>query len=93
MPGKVVIIERFVFSGGWISSRHRHTGPLFVYVIEGSLTVEMENKEPYTIKKGEVFQELPNLVMQARNASSTGPVDFVVFQVLPKGEPFLKRVN
>ena len=92
VPGKVVLIQRFNFNSGFAGGRHLHTGHVFVYVLEGTLLVEMDNKAPYTVKAGELFQELPNEVMRVRNISSTAPVKLLVFQVSPKGEPLIKMV-
>ena len=36
---------------------HRHSGPVFGYMLEGEMLFELEGEAPYPIKAGEVFWE------------------------------------
>ncbi|TDR53310.1 hypothetical protein DFP85_10933 [Halomonas ventosae] len=81
-------IVRFDVGEDWVTDRHIHPGHVFVYVIEGTIEVDVEGEEPRRIAAGEGFQEPPDRPMVARTMSSDG-ASFVVFQVGPKGEPIM----
>jgi quercetin dioxygenase-like cupin family protein len=72
-PGKI---------GGW----HTHPTPVVVYVIEGTLTVEIKGKDPIVTRAGEAYLEPINTVMRATNKGQT-PLKFVAFQVSPPEVP------
>lgn len=56
---------------GAATGRHSHPTPRFVYVLEGSLLLELDGKPPQTFKVGQAFVEMPNAVHNFRNASTT----------------------
>jgi len=70
------------FVGVW----HYHTGPVFVYVLKGELTVESESGTE-TVKVGEIYAEPINNAMLPRNLSKSDDLEFLVFQVGNIGEP------
>jgi len=72
-PGKI---------GGW----HTHPTPVVVYVMEGTLTVEIKGKDPIVTKAGEAYLEPINTVMRAINKGQS-PLKFVAFQVSPPEVP------
>ena len=74
---------------GWIGGKHYHPGHVFVYVLEGAMTLELEGKDPVTIKAGEIYHELPNQVMLAKNPSATEGLKLMVFQVGTHGKPMM----
>ena len=69
------------------TGKHSHPTPRFVYVMEGSVTLEMEGKPPQTFKAGEGFQEVPATVHNFKNASATLPAKALGFQIAKKGQP------
>ncbi len=89
--------EGTVFSGrlkpGWVGERHYHTGDVFVYVVKGSFTVDVDGEERKTFGPGEVYHEAVNKVMQARNLSTKDFTEVVIFQVGDKGEPLMIRAQ
>ena len=89
--------EGTVFSGrlkpGWVGERHYHTGDVFVYVVKGSFTVDVDGEERKTFGPGEVYHEAVNKVMQARNLSTTDSTEVVIFQVGDKGDPLMIRAQ
>ena len=93
MEGKEVIIKHLAIPPGFVGGRHFHPGPVFVYVLEGSLTLEMEGDAPRTINAGELFQEPLQGVMQARNLSTTDWAKIVVFQVGDAGNPMMIKAD
>jgi quercetin dioxygenase-like cupin family protein len=67
---------------------HRHNAHAFVYVLEGSIVMQLRGAEPVTLKAGETFYEGPNDVhIVGRNASDSQPAKFVVFLVKKQGVP------
>lgn len=85
-------VIRFDLPPGFVGERHFHTGDVFVYVDEGSFTVEVEGKTT-TFGPGEVYHEAVNVPMQARNGSTTQQTTIVVFQVGKTGEPLMMKAN
>ena len=62
----------------------------FVYVLEGSVVMQLKGGKEATLTPGQTFYEGPNDVhVIGRNASNTKPAKFVVFLVKDKGAPVL----
>ena len=78
---------------GGATGRHTHPTPRFVYVLEGSVILEMDGKPPQTFGSGEGFVELPGMVHNFRNASASAPAKALGFQVAPKGTPLQTNVQ
>ena len=72
---------------GAASGRHYHPGDEALYVLEGSVTLEYDDKPAVTVKAGESAYNAPKLVHNAKNASTTTPVKIVTFMVSDKGQP------
>lgn len=67
---------------------HRHNAHAFVYVLEGSIVMQVKGGKEMTLTPGQTFYEGPNDVhVVGRNASKTKPAKFVVFLVKNKGTP------
>ncbi len=92
VEGKEVIIKHFAVPPGFVGGRHLHPGPVFVYVLEGELTVETGG-ETLTFKAGELYPEATNSVMQGKNLSTTDDLEFVVFQVGDIGKPMMIKAE
>ncbi|WP_119460315.1 cupin domain-containing protein [Rhodospirillaceae bacterium SYSU D60014] len=71
---------------GW----HTHPTPVYVYVVDGTLTMEVEGKEPRTIMAGEAVAEPLNAPMRVSNEGDQ-PVELVVFQISPPQKQFLEQ--
>lgn len=88
MPGKEGLMLTVEYLPGGASMPHRHNADVFVYVLEGSLIMQVDGKPPVTIGPGQTFYESPSDVhRQSANASKTAPAKFVVFIVKDKGKP------
>ncbi len=72
---------------GAATGRHSHPTPRFVYVLEGAVVLEIDGKPLQTFKTGEAFVEMPNVVHNFRNASTTEPAKGLGFQYAGKGQP------
>ena len=90
--GKTVIIKHFTFPAGFVGGKHSHPADVFVYVLEGELTIETE-KGTRTISAGELYPEVPGMVMRARNVSTSTPTKIVVFQVGETGKPMMIKAK
>ncbi len=73
---------------------HTHNAQALVYVLEGSIVMQVKGGAPTTLKPGETFYEGPDDVhIVGRNASHTAPAKFLVFFVKDKGAPILTPVK
>ncbi|WP_119462318.1 cupin domain-containing protein [Rhodospirillaceae bacterium SYSU D60014] len=96
LPGveaQVVTIDHYTLPPGWIGGKHYHTGPVYVYVLEGSFAIDEQGKERRTLKAGELYKEPLGAPMQARNLNASEPLKIVVFQVTPEGEPQMVKAD
>jgi len=71
---------------------HTHRSPVSVYVLEGAFTLEMEGREPITVRAGQAMVEPPHVKMTGYNRSSTEPLRVVIFYVSDPDTPFLDPV-
>ncbi len=93
MKGKEVNIVHFAAPPGFVGGKHFHPGHVFVYILEGSLIVEMEGDAPRKLGPGDVFQEPQGRTMLARNLSSTQGVKLLVFQIGDEGKPLMIKAK
>ena len=68
------------------TGRHIHPTPRFVYVLEGTIIMEMEGKPAQTFKAGQSFVEMPNMVHAVKNTSTTEPAKSLAFQYAAEGQ-------
>ena len=92
VEGKEVIIKHFAAPAGFVGGRHFHQGPVYLYMLEGELTVETEGGTE-TFKAGQLYVEPANLVMQGKNLSASDDVELLVFQVGDIGKPMMIKVD
>ena len=89
-PGKEGVMITVEYPPGHSDEIHRHNAYAFVYVLEGSVVMEVRGGKEVTLTPGQTFYEGPNDVhIVGRNASQTKPAKFVVFFVKDKGAPIL----
>ncbi len=89
-PGKEVLMINVEYPPGAVDPIHRHNAHAFVYVLEGSIIMQVKGGKEVTLTPGQTFYEGPDDVhVVGRNASSTRPAKFVVFFVKDKGAPVL----
>ena len=82
------------YSPGSSDPIHRHNAYAFVYVLEGSIVMQVRGGKEVTLTPGQTFYEDPSDVhVVGRNASQTKPAKFVVFLVKDKGAPVLVPAN
>jgi quercetin dioxygenase-like cupin family protein len=77
------------------SGPHRHSGPVFGYVLEGEILFELEGERPYPIKAGEAFWEPGFDVVhwQAGNLRPDIASKFVVFMLCAPDVPMMAYLD
>ena len=76
------------YAPGASSAEHRHNAHTFVYVLEGSVVMQVKGGKEVTLGPGQTFYESPDDVHTvSRNASNTKPAKFLVFFVKQQGGP------
>jgi quercetin dioxygenase-like cupin family protein len=88
IPGKEGLVLTVSYPPGGADEIHRHDAHAFVYVLEGSVVMQLRGAESVTLKAGEESYEGPdNVHIVGRNASDSQPAKFVVFLVKKQGVP------
>ena len=89
-PGKEGLMITVVYPPGASDPIHRHNAHAFIYVLEGSIVMQVRGGKETTLTPGQTFYEGPDDVhVVGRNASQTKPAKFVVFFVKDKGAPIV----
>jgi quercetin dioxygenase-like cupin family protein len=89
--GLMIMVE---YPPGGSDPVHRHNAHAFVYVLEGSIVMQVKGGKQVTLKPGQTFYEDSNDVhIVGRNASKTQPAKFLVFLVKDKDAPVLVPVK
>ena len=78
---------------GGNSPRHKHPVPTFIYVIEGTLFVDVEGAGTREIKAGEGFMEVVDTWHRNRNPSTTQRVQYVLVSAGDDKTPFVIRAE
>jgi quercetin dioxygenase-like cupin family protein len=93
-PGKEGVMLIVEYPPGSTDPVHRHNAHGFIYVLEGSIVMQVRGGKEVTVTPGQTFYEGPSDVhVVGRNASQTQPAKFVVFFVKDKGAPILVLAN
>lgn len=92
--GKEVVMITVTYPPGSSDPVHRHNAHGFIYVLEGSVIMGVNEGKPVTLTPGQAFYEGPNDIHTiGRNASQTKPAKFLVFLIKDKDAPILVPVN
>ncbi len=92
--GKEVRMISVTYLPGGASLPHRHDAQVFVYVLEGSLIMQVRGSAPVTLGPGETFYEGPDDIHQvSANASRSVPAKILVFMVKDKAKPASRPVS
>ena len=94
LAGKEGMMLTVEYEPGASSTQHRHNAHVFVYVLEGSVVMQVEGGKPVTLLPGQTFYESPDDIHSvSKNASDSKPAKFLVFIVKDKGAPPLLPAN
>src|SRR5262245_16725952 len=87
-PGKEVLVIAVEHPPGGSNAIHRHNAHAFVYVLEGSVVMQLKGGQQVTLTPGQMFYEGPNDIhVVDRNASANNPAKFLVLLIKDKGVP------
>lgn len=90
MAGKVATVVIVEFPPGVDDKAHRHPGSVFAYVLEGSVTTQVDPGPVVTYKQGQMWYEPPMHVHRiVRSASKTRPAKLLALLISDKGQPIL----
>jgi quercetin dioxygenase-like cupin family protein len=93
-PGREVVMITVEYAPGGSDPIHRHNAHALVYVLEGSIVMQVKGGQQVTLTPGQTFYEGPEDVhVVGRNASTTKPAKFVVVLVKAKGAPIVTLVE
>ena len=94
LPGKEALMITVEHVPGGASAVHRHNAHAFVYVLEGSVVMQLKGGQEVTLMPGQSFYEGPDDVhVVDRNASTTQPAKFMVVLIKDKGAPAVVPVK
>ena len=94
VPGKEVLMITVEKAPGGSDPIHRHNAHAFVYVLEGSVVIQLKGGKEVTLTPGQSFYEGPDDVhLVDRNASTTRPAKFLAVLIKEKGAPALVPVQ
>jgi quercetin dioxygenase-like cupin family protein len=94
VPGREALTLTVEYPPGSSDPVHRHNADALVYVLEGSVVMQVEGGKPVTLTPGQTFYEGPGDVhVVGRNASTTKPARFLVVLLKKKGAPVLVPVH
>jgi quercetin dioxygenase-like cupin family protein len=88
VPGKEGVMSIVEYAPGQVGSVHRHNADVFVYVLQGTIIMQVRGKPAETLHAGQTFYESPTDIHQVgKNASSTESAKFIVVLIKQKGAP------
>jgi quercetin dioxygenase-like cupin family protein len=94
VPGREVLMITVEYPPGWSDPIHRHNAQAFIYVLEGSVVMQVKGGQQVTLTPGQTFYEgIDDVHLVGRNASTTKPAKFLVLLVKNKGAPVLVPVK
>jgi len=94
IPGKEVSMLTVEYPPGGSDPVHRHYANAFVYVLEGSVVMQVKGGKEVTLTPGQTFYEkFDDVHVVGRNASTTKPAKMLVLLVKDKGAPILVPVK
>ena len=94
LPGKEGLMITVDYAPGAADPVHRHHAHAFVYVLEGSIVMQVKGGKELTLGPGQSFYEDPSDIhVISRNASTSKPAKFLVFLIHQKDAPLVIPVK
>ena len=94
LPGKEITMITVEYPPGWSDPVHVHNAYGLIYVLEGTVVMQVKGGKEVTLTEGQTFYEGPDDVhVVGRNASATKPAKLLVTFVKDKGAPILVPVE
>jgi quercetin dioxygenase-like cupin family protein len=85
-PGKLSIAARVTYEPGARRPKHYHTSQVFFYILEGTMAVQEDGKEPIPLKPGDYLLVKPGTVHAHWNASTAEKLVFTEFTLVDEGQ-------
>lgn len=93
-PGKEGLMISVEYGPGGADPIHKHDAHAFVYVLEGTIVMQLKGEKEVTLSPGDTFYEGPSDIhLVGRNASTSEPAKFIVLLLKDKDAPALKPVE
>jgi quercetin dioxygenase-like cupin family protein len=93
-PGKEALMISVEYPPGAVDPVHRHDAHAYVYVVEGTIVMQVRGGKAVTLKPGDTFYEGPDDIHTVgRNASNTKRAKFIVLLLKDKDKPVLTPVK
>ncbi len=86
VPGKVIIFSRTTYKPGAHVAKHYHTSQIIFYILQGSMGVKDDGKDPITLKTGDSLLIKPGTVHEHWNMSATEPLVFLEYVLVDEGQ-------
>ncbi len=94
IEGREAVVLEVVYPPGVASSSHRHNAYTFVYVLEGTVEMQVAGGALQRLVAGQTFYESPSDIHSvSRNASDTEPAKILVFFIKMKNAAMSEQVN
>lgn len=94
IPDREVSMIVVEYAPGGADPVHRHNAYGFIYVLEGSVVMQVKGQPEVTLTSGQSWYEGPDDIhVVGRNASSTKPAKFLAFLIKVKGAPALVPIK
>ncbi|HXW74840.1 MAG TPA: cupin domain-containing protein [Steroidobacteraceae bacterium] len=94
LPGKEALMLTVEYPPGAASLPHRHDADVFVYVLEGEVTMQVAGQPAVTLGPGGTFFEGPaDVHVQSANTSARAPAKLLVVMVKERGAPVSRAVT
>ena len=87
IDGQEANVVLFEVGPDWKIGNHSHPGHIFIYMLQGSIKIDVEGEPAHILSPGDLLHEVPGPNMVANNISSTKGARFLVFQVGDIGKP------
>ncbi len=91
-PGHEAVLARGEINPGAAVPKHTHPGEEVAYVLEGSVTLEVDGKPPATLQAGDVFFIPAGTIHSAKNIGQN-PVKILSTYIVEKGKPLATPVK
>jgi quercetin dioxygenase-like cupin family protein len=92
VPGRNLQMLTVEYPPGGASPPHRHHAQVFVYVLSGSLRMQVQGSPVVTLQPGQTFYEgVDDVHTVSENASASEPAKMLVFMVKEKGAGELRK--
>jgi quercetin dioxygenase-like cupin family protein len=89
IPNAELRVSTLTVPPGVPSLPHKHTGPVFAYLLEGEIENQVDPNPPQRYKAGDYFYEPPLHVHRfLRNLSGSEAAKLLIFEVGEKGKQF-----